>query len=135
MKKNIKVLLSLLSVLVLIILTFLFSRAGPKRMLVELSGTPGLRVEGTYVADGVAFDFSGVLPTEFEVQAKHLKYTIEMKEEGVLQGRLVVNGKVIGLSRTPEPFGGVAGEYYVGSSLIHVNRKSGVWTVSKQEDL
>ena len=65
--------------------------SGSRLMTVELIGTEGFRVQGTYTADGVERTFAGVLPTSITVEAKRLDYSIWMSEEGgELEGRLRV---------------------------------------------
>ncbi len=57
----------------------------------NLTGTPGLKVAGTVVVDGVAREFSGVLPTNITLQARTFEYTILMQEpRGELRGELTV---------------------------------------------
>ena len=112
MKKTIKPLIILFCVVLVCIVAYSIRHSGPtKRIIVELSGTPGLKVAGTYKADGRTFDFSGVVPTNFNVDAKRLKYTIKkLGAEGEIEGTLLVDGTA-GKSRTSSPFGGVTGKY------------------------
>jgi len=92
-------------------------------MSVELSGTPGMQVAGSYTADGSTFEFSGVVPTNFVVEAKHLSYSISnLGSDGRLEGRLFVEDKDVGASSTPNPFGAIVGEHAFDGSLFY--RKS-----------
>ena len=104
--------------LLLVIFTFLLllgvvgitTRPSPRVMTVQLSGTPGLSVAGSYIADGGSNSFSGVLPTNFTVRARKLTYTIRKQEsQGELVGRLYIDGVEAGLSSTPATNAGVKG--------------------------
>jgi hypothetical protein len=102
-----------------IALVYFGTRPADTEIRVKLSGTPGVRVEGIYTADGERHEFSGTLPTEFEVKASRLIYTIrKMEEEGEIKGEVFVDGKPEGSSMTPAPYGGVAGEIRIGSGLF-----------------
>ena len=59
----------------------------------KLTGTPGLKVGGTYVSDGVTNPFSGSLPAEIKTRARNFDYTIYMQEPtGSLRGEILVTG-------------------------------------------
>jgi hypothetical protein len=134
MKKRKRILLALMCVVLVCLAAFFISRSGPRSMTVELSGTRGLKVAGTYDADGTTFNFSGVIPTNFVVEAKHFKYTIKkLGSEGDLQGKLLVEDEEVGSSSTTTPFGGVAGGYFLDSSLFYRKAGSHFTTVSQEE--
>lgn len=134
MKNRNRILPILICIVLLCLAAHLITRFGPKTMTVELSGTPGMKVAGSYAADGSAFNFSGVVPTNFVVEAKHLTYTLtNLGSDGELEATLIVGDKAVGMSRTPRPFGGVAGEYAFDGSLFYRKADSRFTTVSQQE--
>jgi hypothetical protein len=134
MKKRKRILLILIGIALVCLVAHFVTRFGPKAITVELSGTPGMKVAGSYVADGSAFDFAGVVPTNFVVEAKHLTYTItNLGPNGELEGRLFVGDKAVGMSKTPRPFGGVAGEYSNDGSLFYRKAHSLFTTVSREQ--
>src|SRR5437868_13262925 len=94
---NKKIILILLAVVLLVGLLLgldYLTRAGPREMKVELSGTPGMVVSGKYSADGAPRDFSAVLPTNIVVKARHFKFRIKkLADSGEIQARLFVDGK------------------------------------------
>lgn len=94
---------------------FYLSRPGPVHMRIELTGTPGMKVAGTYTADGVTHEFRGTLPTRIDVQANEIYYTIRKQEEkGELRGQLFVNDAFRGDSSTNAAYAGVSGHARVG---------------------
>ncbi|MBI1904224.1 MAG: hypothetical protein HYS13_24275, partial [Planctomycetia bacterium] len=102
-----------------IALVYFGTRQSGTEIRVRLSGTPGVKVEGTYTSDGEKQDFRGTLPAEFEVKASRLAYTIRKTEEaGEIKGELFVDGKLEGSSTTPAPYGGVTGEIRLGNGLF-----------------
>ena len=81
-------------------------------MRLDLTGTPGLKVAGRVVVDGVSRPFSGVLPTNITVEARAFDYKILMQEpQGELHGQLTVANGVYGSSSTANDFTGVRGSY------------------------
>jgi hypothetical protein len=134
MKHRKRILQILICIVLLGLAGHFVTRFGPRTMKVELSGTPGMEVAGRYTADGSAFNFSGVVPTNFVVEAKHLAYTItNLGPDGELEGRLFVGDKLVGMSKTPRPFGGVAGDYAFDGSLFYRKADSRFTTVSQEE--
>jgi hypothetical protein len=82
-------------------------------MRLDLTGTPGLKVAGTVIVDGVTQNFTGVLPTNIVVTAKTMDYTIRMQEAlGELHGQLTVANGIYGSSGTANDFTGVKGSYH-----------------------
>ena len=134
MKNRKTILLILLGIALACLCAHFVTRFGPRTMTVELSGAPGMQIVGTIEADGSAFNFSGVVPTNFVVEAKHLAYTItNLGPDGELEGRLFVGDKLVGMSKTPRPFGGVAGEYAFDGSLFYRKADSRFTTVSQEQ--
>jgi hypothetical protein len=110
----------LFCIVLVCIVAYSIRPSGPTRkMVVEISGTPGIKVAGTYKADGRTFDFSGVVPASIEVEAARLKYTIKkLGAEGDLEGTLFVDDKALGKSKTSSPLGGVTGNYSPDGSMV-----------------
>lgn len=134
MKKRKQILLILTAIVVVCLVAHYVTRYGPRRMNVELSGTSGIKVAGAYDADGSAFDFSGVVPTNFVVEAKHITCAItNLGPDGELEGELLVGDKPVGASKTLSPFGGVAGEYAFDGSLFYRKTDSRFTTVSQKQ--
>jgi hypothetical protein len=87
-------------------------RPVPATVHLNLTGTPGLKVAGTVVVDGVPRQFTGVLPTTITVEALTFDYSIQMQEpQGELRGEVTVDGGLSGSSSTANDFGGVKGHY------------------------
>jgi len=87
-------------------------RPKPAGVRLTLSGTPGLKVAGTYVVDGVTNDYTGALPATITLQARNFEYTIRMQEpKGELRGELLVEGGLTGSSATQDDFRGVRGSF------------------------
>jgi hypothetical protein len=81
-------------------------------MRLTLTGTPGLKVAGTVIVDGVERKFNGQLPTNINVEAREFEYKIRMQEpQGELRGELTVGDAVYGSSNTANDFTGVHGLY------------------------
>jgi hypothetical protein len=122
MKMKTKIPITLFAVVLVSIVAYFYMQSNsPQRMVVELSGTSGTKVAGTYEADDVSYDFSGSLPTHFEVTAKRLKYKIKkLSGEGELEGTLQVDNKMIGRSNTRIPFSGVMGSYSRNETMFTV---------------
>jgi hypothetical protein len=98
------------AVVVLLAAAALATRPAPRNFTVSLTGTPGLKIAGAYVADGKGTKFSGVLPTNFVARARNLTYVIRKQgETGELAGQLSIDGVSQGDSRTEGPFAGVKG--------------------------
>ena len=134
MKLRRRILPILVGVVLVGIAVFFISRFGPKTMRVELSGTTGLKIAGSYEANGSTYEFSGVVPTNFAVEAKHFSYTImKLDSDGELEGKLFVENKAVGMSRTPGPYSGVRGEYSFDGSLFHRRADSLFTTVLREE--
>lgn len=88
-------------------------RPVPAAVRLDLSGTPGLKVAGTVVVDGVPQEFSGVLPAKITFVARTFDYTIRMQEpRSELHGHLTVGNGVYGSSSTADDFTGVSGSYH-----------------------
>lgn len=113
---NRKVILVALLVFLLVSGFMLYLRPIATSVRLNLTGTPGLKVTGTYAVDGLSREFSGVLPTNISVKARSFVYTIYMEEpRGKLQGGLIVNGGLCsGSSSTANDFSGVSGNYTKG---------------------
>jgi hypothetical protein len=115
------------------LLVHFVTRYEPKRMTVELSGTPGLKIAGIYRVDGRTVQFSGVTPTNIVLSARHLQYSItNVEPDGRLTGELFVDARSIGASGTPVAFGGVAGEYVREGSVFYRRESSMFTTVSPE---
>jgi hypothetical protein len=81
-------------------------------MRLTLTGTPGLKVTGTTIVDGVSRKFNGVLPASIDVEAREFEYMIRMQEpQGALRGELTVVNAVYGSSNTADDYTGVHGMY------------------------
>ncbi|MBM3836669.1 MAG: hypothetical protein FJ398_01695 [Verrucomicrobia bacterium] len=64
---------TLIAILILLLAAALgvwLRRPVPAIMRLNLTGTPGLKISGTLVADGIAREFSDVLPTNVTVEAR-----------------------------------------------------------------
>ena len=86
---------------------------------VELTGTPGQKVTGTYTADGVTHPFSGTVPAAFEVRARRVQYTVAKTDQpGELSGVVYVNGAEAGSALTQEPSGYVRGSVEGGKVVF-----------------
>ena len=112
MNKN-RIILAVLLALVLVAGFVVWQkRPLPAIMRLELTGTPGLKVAGTVIVDGVPREFSGTLPTHIAVTARTIEYTIQMQEpRGELRGELKVGEEIYGTSNTANDFSGVKGGY------------------------
>src|SRR2546427_7686004 len=88
-KKIILAVAVLLAIAGLLIAVDFLTRAAPRDMKLELSGTPGLVVSGKYSTDGASHEFSGVLPTNIVVKARTFRFTIKkLADQGEIQCRL-----------------------------------------------
>src|SRR5437764_2326651 len=83
MSKRKYVLLGLLLILAawvcieLIVNSQWFRPSSPADVRIEVSGTPGAKVDGTFEVDGVTSERSGILPASFSFpQARSVKFTI-----------------------------------------------------------
>jgi len=113
---NAKRIVFLLLAAPLIVGTYLVYQHRPVSSPVQLklTGTPGLKVGGTYVSDGVTNPFSGSLPAEIKTRARNFDYTIYMQEPtGSLRGEILVTGpkELTGSSAIENDFAGVSGSY------------------------
>lgn len=132
MKNRKRLFLILICILVSFVVVHFVTRPGPQWITVELSGTPGLVVAGTYDEDGRTFEFSGVIPTNIVVNARHIRYAItNLGPDGKLTGELFVDTRSVGTSGTPVTFGGVAGEYVRDGSVFYRRESSMFTTVSR----
>lgn len=83
-------------------------------LLLELTGSPGLRVKGScrlIEADGVQRDatLDSLVPHRFEIDAVAASCTLnKMDERGTLRASLAFGGHVVVLIETNSLFGGVA---------------------------
>ena len=110
MSKRKYVLLGLLLILAawvgieLIVNSHWFRPSPPADVRIEVSGTPGAKVEGTFEVDGVTSQRSGILPTSFGFpRARSVKFTITREAApGELWARVFVNDEPKG------PLGGAA---------------------------
>jgi hypothetical protein len=104
-------------------------RSVPGTVHLNLTGTPGLKIAGTLSADGVAREFSGVLPTNITVEARAFEYTIMMQAPlGELRGELTVGGGPSGSSSTANEFSGVKGQFsrtWRGESVMMTTARKG----------
>lgn len=83
-------------------------------LLLELAGSPGLRVKGTcrlIEADGVPRDATvdSLVPQRFEIDAVAASCTLnKMDERGTLRASLSLRGQTVVLIETTALFGGIA---------------------------
>jgi hypothetical protein len=133
-KKIILIVLAVVALVGILVAVDVLTRTGPRDMTLDLSGTPGMVVSGKYSADGASHEFSGVLPTNIVVKARHFKFTIKkLADNGDIQGKLFVDGKDVAMSGTTAPYGGVTGEAKRYASALRSVSMSGASTVSKDE--
>src|SRR5690349_8002627 len=84
--------------------------AATRAVRLNLTGTPGLKVVGTYTADGVEAPFEGVLPTSINTTARDFAYQIRIAEgQGEIKGELFIEGATVGMSATSGRRVGVRG--------------------------
>ena len=134
MKKLKRILLILCCVVILCILAHFATRTAPTKLTMQLSGTAGLRVAGSYEIDGNSYSFAGVVPTNFVTEARHLSYAItNLEPKGKLEGSLYAGDELIGSSGTPLPFAGVVGEYISDGSWFHHVKSSRFTTASLKD--
>src|SRR5947199_4506146 len=70
-----------------------FTPASPHDIQIEVSGTPGLKVDATFEADGAVTQQSGTIPATFTVRARKLSYTITKGDQaGELSATVTVDG-------------------------------------------
>ncbi|HVO15126.1 MAG TPA: hypothetical protein VMV26_07935 [Alphaproteobacteria bacterium] len=83
-------------------------------LLLELAGSPGLRVKGScrlIEADGVPRDatLDSLVPHRFEIDAVAASCTLnKMDERGTLRASLSLRGQIVALFETTALFGGIA---------------------------
>jgi len=82
---------SLVSVLILAGTCKVMDSSKRRTVTIEVSGSPGLKVEGTCEVDGTPGDLSGVVPLRFVREAHRLTYSIRSGGE---PGELGVKVKV-----------------------------------------
>jgi hypothetical protein len=70
----------------------------PARVIrIEISGTPGLKVDGTFEVDGQRHTESGVIPMAFTFRARNLSYTISKPDQsGNLSETCSIDGAFYG---------------------------------------
>src|SRR5438105_3667751 len=96
-----------------------FLPAAERDFRLELSGTPGQQVSGTYSADGIDHDFNGVVPAKIAVRAKQLRYTISKTDQpGELRGVVFVDDVEAGRTSFGGPTGYVRGAVEQGKSSL-----------------
>jgi hypothetical protein len=85
-----KVVLLLLGGILAAGLIFALGPDRAERMRLEITGTPGTTVNGTYEVDGKLHQLNGLVPLEIEVKARSVQYAFHKGEEdGDIGGRLV----------------------------------------------
>jgi hypothetical protein len=83
-------------------------------LVLELAGSPGLRVKGScrlIEADGVPRDatLDSLVPRRFEIDAVAASCTLnKMDERGTLRASLSLRGQIVALIETTALFGGIA---------------------------
>jgi hypothetical protein len=91
---------------------FYWQNPAPKAIRLELTGTAGTRVTGSYDVDAAMYPIDGVLPLNIEVTGKHFEYSAKKAaEDGELSGALIVEGARMGHSVAQGPQLGVRGHY------------------------
>jgi hypothetical protein len=83
----------------------------PVAMHLQLTGTPGAKVTGSYTLDGVTNPIEGALPIDIKVTGNSMDYSVELIEDGELNGMLKVAGNQMGSSSAQGPHNGVQGNY------------------------
>jgi hypothetical protein len=115
MQKKTVLLILLIAILLAAGFVVYRSRPVPTKFRLHLTGTPGLKVSGHYVADGQTSRFSGTLPAEITATARAFDYSIWMDAaKGELSGELRAETGVVGSSATQDEFRGVRGGYQHG---------------------
>lgn len=105
-------------------------RPARNTVVLDLSGTDGLKVAGTLVVDGVTREFAGVLPAQIAVEARTFEYTIRMREpKGQLSAKLTTAGSLSTSVTAGGDFSGVRGHY---ASTWH-GRNASATTVRKED--
>jgi len=129
MNKKKVILVVLLGLLLVAGLALWHHRPVPSTVRLNLTGTAGLKVAGTVVVDGVAREFSGVLPTNITVEARNFEYTILMQEpRGELSAKLTAGIDMYSSASAATDFAGVRGHYahsWLGKSTSATSARKG----------
>jgi hypothetical protein len=78
----------------------------PKKtaVTVEVSGTPGLAVQGTCDVDGNSRDLTGTVPTQFVLEGYRVTYSLTSAEDsGEFRVRTVIRDQAYGSSSSGSP--------------------------------
>jgi hypothetical protein len=98
---------------------FLFAPRKPPLVKIAISGTAGLPVKGSYIADGVTHEVAAVVPTDIFIAARHVSYSITKgNEPGELRVELSVHCAHHGAAATSQPSGGCRGEMRNGAVVL-----------------
>ena len=92
-KRRWRVIVGVLGFLLLVAVGVLLLPAPKKTVTLDLTGTPGLKVEGTCEVDGEVHDLSGVLPFSKSYQARKIAFSVKRAgEQGELRVAMHVEG-------------------------------------------
>ena len=82
----------------------------PSTVKLDISGTPGLNVTGTYTADDKSVDIAAAIPTAVNTKGRTISYVIKNPDEsGSMTVKVYVNGDYRGSITAEGAYGIVRG--------------------------